>query len=294
VSDLGAPRAGQPRRDLEASLGEVLGSRREARWVLEDVAAGTGEMVPEDRVELAGRLVERRRNGEPLQYVLGHWPFRHLDLVVDGRALIPRPETEWLIDVALSELDRLVAAGAPPIVADLGTGTGAIALAIATERADHVVSVIATDNDPGALEVARTNTTRLAGLPGVAKVSLRLGAWWDAFEETERGTVTLVVSNPPYVAAAEWEGLDPVVRDHEPYRALVAGYGSDGTPGLAAVETIVEGASSWLARPGALVVEIAPGQGDAALLCAERAGALEAVVLDDLAGRPRALLARFG
>ena len=238
----------------------------------------------------ARQLAARRQAGEPLQYVLGHWPFRHLDLLVDRRALIPRPETEWVTDVALAELDRLVALGAPPRVVDLGTGTGAIALSVATERAAYGVEVTGTDLDPEALALARANHGRVAG---DARVTWRAGSWWDALETSERGRVTLVVANPPYVAPVEWELLDPVVRDHEPYGALVAGPGSDGTPGFAAVEAILFGAPAWLGRPAAAVLEIAPSQQAAAVRAAERCHSADARVLADPAGRPRALVARW-
>lgn len=280
--------ASPDRRALERSLAHVVGSRREASWLVEEALAGPDA----EAGERARRWAERRAAGEPLQYVLGHWPFRDLDLLVDPRALIPRPETEWLVDVALRELDRLLAAGAPPLVVDLGTGTGAIALSMAVERADHEVVVVATDAGSAPLDLARTNAARLGGRPGVDRVAFAHGSWWRALEPGLAGRVALAISNPPYVAALEWETLDPVVRDHEPYAALVAGAGSDGTPGFAAVEAVVTGAPRWLARPGALVVEIAPGQRDAALTCARHSGA-QAEVIDDLTGRPRALVARF-
>jgi release factor glutamine methyltransferase len=283
--------------DLERTLTVALGSPREARWVIEDAAGDGGRpaALSPDQADQARRMAERRASGEPLQYVLGHWPFRQLDLLVDSRALIPRPETEWLTDVALGELDRLLASGGAPTVVDLGTGSGAIALSIATERAAHGVGVIATDSDPAVLELARLNRDRVAlGQPAASEVRLRLGSWWAALDPADRGRISLAVANPPYVAAVEWELLDPVVRDHEPYAALVAAPGSDGTPGFGDVEAILDRAGEWLARPGAVVIEIAPAQADAALAASARLGASESQVLPDLAGRPRALVARFG
>jgi release factor glutamine methyltransferase len=285
------------RHDLERTLTVTLGSPREARWLIED-ATGEGARpgtVSQDQAERARRMAERRATGEPLQYVLGHWPFRQLDLLVDSRALIPRPETEWVTDVALVELDRMLASGGARKVVDLGTGTGAIALSIATERAAHGVEVIATDRDPAVLELARINRDRVALRHEAARrVELRVGSWWAALDPADRGRISLAVANPPYVAAIEWELLDPVVRDHEPYTALVAGPGSDATPGFADIEAILAGAGEWLARPGAAVIEIAPTQAEAALAAAERFGSTESRVLSDLAGRPRALVARFG
>jgi release factor glutamine methyltransferase len=275
--------------EVAESLRRTLGTR-EARWLLEDVGAGHGAETSVDQERRARQLAARRQAGEPLQYVLGHWPFRHLDLLVDPRALIPRPETEWVTDVALAELDRLVALGARPRVVDLGTGTGAIALSVATERASLGVEVTGTDLDPAALALARANHQRVAA---DARITWRLGSWWEAVAAMDRGQVSLVVANPPYVALLEWELLDPVVRDHEPYVALVAGPGSDGTPGFAAIEAILRDAASWLARPGAVVIEIAPSQEAAAILAAGRCGSADARVLVDLAGRPRALVARW-
>lgn len=291
------PRVGGERRELERPLTAALGSPREARWLVEDAAGAdtSGGALSEVQVARLRRLAERRVSGEPLQYVLGHWPFRELDLLVDSRALIPRPETEWVTDVALVELDRMLAGGGAPKVVDLGTGTGAIALSIATERSDHGVQVIATERDSAVLELARVNRDRVALRHDAARrVVLRVGSWWDALDPAERGRISLVVSNPPYVAAVEWELLDPVVRDHEPYTALVAGPGSDATPGFADIEAILAGAGAWLTRPGAAVIEIAPAQVAAALSAAERFGCTESRVLADLAGRPRALVARWG
>jgi release factor glutamine methyltransferase len=282
------------RRAVERSVIATVGSTREGRWLIDDVA-GSADRLSEAQAARAWALAKRRGDGEPLQYVLGHWPFRELDLLVDWRALIPRPETEWVTEVALVQLDRLLADGAAPTVVDLGTGTGAIALAIATERAAHQVEVTATDHDPAVLELARANQLRVAERhDGAQRVRFRVGSWWEALETEARGRVSLAVSNPPYVAAAEWELLDPVVRDHEPYGALVAGSGADGTPGFAAIETILQDAPGWLGRPGAVVIEIAPAQAPAARRAAEGLGSSEAVVLADLAGRPRALVARWG
>jgi release factor glutamine methyltransferase len=285
---------GPDRRSLERSLAAILGSDREARWIVEDAFDPDAGVAIGDAPSRARSLAQQRAGGEPLQYVLGHWPFRTLDLLVDRRALIPRPETEWVTDVALAELDRLLAVGGTPTVLDLGTGTGAIALSIAVERSGLGLHVIGTDIDPAALELAARNAERVAEREAAARaVVLRAGSWWEALEARERGRISLVVSNPPYVAAEDWTQLDPVVRDHEPYGALVADAGPDGTPGFACIEAILAGAGEWLSRPGAAVIELAPPQADAAVRAGERLGAAEAMVLPDLAGRPRALVARF-
>jgi len=156
------------------------------------------------------------------------------------------------------------------------------------------VRVFAADADAGALAVAAANRERVAAAePGAAgSVTLCCGDWWGALPPRLAGRVDLVVSNPPYVSEGEWPTLDPEVR-REPYRALVAPDGEDGTPGLAAVEAVVAGAPRWLARPGALVVEIAPHQAGPAAALARRAGFGEVAVRHDLAGRPRVLVGRL-
>jgi release factor glutamine methyltransferase len=225
-------------------------------------------------------MVERRRAGEPLQYAIGAWGFRRLDLFVDRRVLIPRPETEQVVEVACAELRRL--APSTPHVVDLGTGSGAIALSIALEvpRA----RVWATDVSRQALAVARAN---LAGLGGraAARVLLAEGDWFDALPGPLRGRVDLIVSNPPYIA--DGEVLPPEVADWEPRAALRA-----GPTGLEAIEVIVSEAPAWLARPAALVVEIAPDQAEPARALASAAGFADVAVRADLQGRPRALVGR--
>jgi release factor glutamine methyltransferase len=229
-------------------------------------------------------MVGRRVTGEPLQYVLGEWSFRTLDLMVDERVLIPRPETEVVTGVALDELDRLRAAGraGPARVADLGTGSGAIALSIAAER--DGVEVWATDVSADALMVASAN---LAGLGMRARVvRLAEGSWFGALPEELRGVLDIVVSNPPYVAATE--DLPADVSDWEPARAL-----RSGPSGREALEHLVDTAADWLRRPGVLVVELAPHQAPDLEDRARQRGYAEVTVVPDLAGRPRALVARL-
>ena len=229
-------------------------------------------------------MLERRLTGEPLQYVLGEWSFRTLELMVDRRVLIPRPETEVVAGVALDELDRLRAVdpARPSRIADLGTGSGAIALSIAAER--DRVEIWGTDVSPDALAVASAN---LAGLGMRARV-VRLveGSWFAALPHDLRGELDLVVSNPPYVAASE--SLPREVADWEPGLALVS-----GPTGLEALEHLVDRSVEWLRRPGALVLELAPDQAGLLERLARRRGYAEVRVVPDLAGRPRALAARL-
>lgn len=276
-------------RMLLAEARERLRSPVDARRIVERASGWEGaehhlrldEPVTVRSAAHFEQMVERRRKGEPLQYVLGAWSFRSLDLYVDARVLIPRPETESVVEAALGELRRL--APRSPLAVDLGTGSGAIALSIAREMPG--VEVWGVDRSPEALAVARANA---AGL-GRAGTSVRLveGSWFEPLPAILRGQVDVVVSNPPYVGEREVDDLPPEVAHWEPRSALVA-----GPTGLEQIEAIVQEAPAWLARPGALVVEIAPHQRDSAAALALGAGFLEAEVRPDVAGRARILVAR--
>ena len=306
---------GITRSALVAELADVLGAPHEARFIVDEVlglglALGhpdppTGPLE-EAAVAAARAMAARRASGEPLQYIFGHWPFRTLDLMVDDRVLIPRPETEQVVEVALGEALRLAEGRASwrglterragLFVIDVGTGSGAIALALATElRAGQVGAVGATDASTDALVVATSNlealrASRRGTLP---PVSFYEGSWLEPLPDAWRGRIDLVVSNPPYVSEDEWTVLSPEVR-REPRRALVAGSGRDGTPGLAGVEAVLAQARDWLRRPGVVVVELAPHQADAASELARQLGYAGVRVEPDLAGRRRALVARVG
>ncbi|HEV3327761.1 MAG TPA: HemK/PrmC family methyltransferase [Acidimicrobiales bacterium] len=270
---------------LLGELAATIGSRQEARWVLEELDA-RDDLDDVQRVGLARALAARRATGVPLQYVLGHWPFRDLDLLVDPRALIPRPETEVLVSLALERL----AARDGSVACDLGCGTGAIALSLAVEqrRRGRHVELHATDVDVLALELAMANAERA----GVGAISFHRGSWFEALPAGVRGRVDVCCSNPPYVSIAERRGL-AVELDFEPEGALVAADGTDGTPGFAAVEAVVSGARGWLAPGGTLLVEHADTHRDAATSLAARCGLDVVSDHDDLAGRPRVLEARM-
>jgi release factor glutamine methyltransferase len=298
---------GVARRDaLLGSTADRLGSAREARWILEHVEAHRAESASADELSRqVEALVARRMAGEPLQYVLGRWPFRSLELTVDPRVLIPRPETEQVVEVALAELSRIVGQAEPgpsPVAVDLGTGSGAIALALAIEggRRFPDLEVWATDVSADALAVAAQNLALLAsGETGVgggagagSRVQLAEGSWFAALPDGLEGRVDLIAANPPYVAESEYAELDPGVRDWEPRGALVAAAGSGGVGGMADIETIVAEAPRWLRPGGALVVEIAPGQADASIDAARRAGFRPVSTERDLAGQLRMLVAR--
>jgi release factor glutamine methyltransferase len=301
----GTTHCGDRRQAWLASTADRLGSDREARWILEHVEAGGGARLPADeRDRRVEALVRRRASGEPLQYVLGRWSFRSLELTVDPRVLIPRPETEQLVEVALAELDRICGgpasgavapSGPTPVCVDLGTGSGAIALALATEAGSRfpAIEVWATDASGDALAVASQNLEVLSRRDADAGARVRLtpGSWFDALPIGLMGRVDLIVANPPYVSVSEYAELDPEVRDWEPKEALVAASGAGGVGGMADIEEIVATAPRWLRSGGGLVVEIAPAQADPAVDVARRAGFAHVTTSTDLAGRFRMLVA---
>lgn len=231
---------------------------------------------PEELAEFKQRLL-RRAKREPLQYIEGHAAFRDLVLRVDRRVLIPRPETESLVQAVLDWAE-----GRDGLTAlDVGTGSGAIALALASEGPFR--RVVAVDLSAGALEVARANATEAA--PG-APVEFRPGSLYDAVAG-ERFDV--VVSNPPYVGEEERGTLDTEVRDWEPAAALFAGQG-----GLDVIRPLVGAAPEHLFPGGLLALEIGATQGDAVCALVRETGAFaEPRVVKDLAGRDRIVLAEL-
>jgi release factor glutamine methyltransferase len=252
--------AGVPdgRTDAEILVAHVLGVRRSALHEPER------ELDERAHAELA-RLVRRRREREPLQYVLGEWGFRRLTLRVDARALVPRPETEVVVERCLAALlgtER-------PRVLDVGTGCGAIALALADEH--RGVRVLALDASPAAAELARENAAR-TGLAD--RVEVVVGDVRDGL----RGRFDLVVSNPPYVRPDEVSALEPEIREHEPMRALVA----DGV-----TEAVAAAAFDALVAGGRLVLETAAGAAPALADLLGRLGYADVTVTTDLAGLDR-------
>jgi len=225
-------------------------------------------LSPEERERSRG-LVERRGRREPLAYVLGQWGFRRLTLKTDARALVPRPETEILVERALVLIEGLEA----PRILDVGTGSGAIALALADERPG--ARIVALDASADALALARENADS-CGL----EIELRQGDVRDSIE----GEFDLIVSNPPYVLPQEIETLDPEVRDWEPREALV---------GVGVPEALAERARGLLVPGGWLAVELGEGQqaGYAALL--GELGFEAVTITPDLTGRERVVEARW-
>ena len=256
-----------PRLDAELLLAHGLGLSRLELYTQFDRPLGEGELAE------CRELVRRRGTREPVAYVIGHWGFRRLDLMVDRRVLVPRPETELVVERCL----QLLEGGERPAVVDVGTGSGAIALAVKDERPD--ARVTACDISVDALAVAAANAERL-GLDVTFVQS-------DLLDQVEDGPFDLVVSNPPYVSAGEVDALEPEVAVHEPRLATVA-----GEDGLEVYRRLLPQAAERLAPGGWLVLEC--GAGQAAALVAELAGLGygDAEVDRDLAGIDRVVWAR--
>jgi release factor glutamine methyltransferase len=253
------------RLDAELLLAHALGVSRASLYA-------HAEDEPSDAVHDAFlRLADERMRGVPVAYLVGHREFWSLDLVVTPAVLVPRPETESLVELALERLERDTDA----LVADLGTGSGAIALAIARERPHS--RIVATDRSEAALDVARGNARRLA----IANVAFAAGDWYEALAER----FDVIVSNPPYVAAGD-PHLEGDVR-HEPVPALVA-----GTDGLDALRRIVAGAPRHLRAGGSLLVEHGFDQGDAVRRLFRESGFLDVETARDAGGRERVTLGR--
>jgi release factor glutamine methyltransferase len=253
---LGAAGVETPRLDAELLLAEATG------WDRARLAADPEAPIDPAAGRRFGEMVRRRWRREPVAYILGRKGFRNLELAVDHRALIPRPETELLVDVAL-ELR-------PRTVLDVGTGCGAVALAIADEIPG--AEVTATDASPAALDLARENARRLDldGRVGFVPGTLPPGGRFD-----------LVVANLPYVREDEWEGLAPEITVHEPREALVA-----GADGLNAIRAL-------LAEPppcGAIALEVGRGQGEAVCGLVAGAGFPSVETRRDLAGIERVVV----
>ncbi len=197
---------------LVAELIDAGLNRREARWLVEEFSPTDPEAIAAMRA--AG---QRRLEGEPIQYVLGHWPFRSLDLDLDPRVLIPRPESEELVGLAFDELMKRKAK--EPLILDLGCGSGAIGLSLLYELRQLGVnaSLVAVDSSPDALDVTRANAAK-HDLDDVTTVH---SSWFDSLDTALLGRVDLIVANPPYVGAAEFAMLDPIL-GYEPFSALVS------------------------------------------------------------------------
>ncbi|MBK1673351.1 protein-(glutamine-N5) methyltransferase, release factor-specific [Ectothiorhodospira shaposhnikovii] len=260
-----------PRLEAELLLAHVLGKDR--GWLY-----AHGDDILEDPDALAGfrALIRRRGEGEPVSYLLGCREFWSLNLTVRPGVLIPRPDTETLVEATLSRLPEDL----PVRLADLGTGTGAIALALAVERPQ--CRIVAVDRSPEALAVARENVARL-GLE--AQVECRQGSW---FEPLAGEQFDLIVSNPPYIAEADPHLVQGDLR-FEPLSALAS-----GPDGLTDIRRIIEQAPGHLGPGGALLLEHGMDQGEAVRALLEQRGFTEVDTVRDLAGRDRVTLGIMG
>jgi release factor glutamine methyltransferase len=247
-----------PRVDAEILLAHLLRTSRSAL-----LADGRRELDAEEQAALDG-LLARRAGREPLAYVLGEWGFRRLTLAVDARVLVPRPETEIVVERCLAR----VAVLDEPRVLDVGTGSGAIALAIADEHPGARVTGM--DASGHALAVARENAVRTG-----VEVELVEG---DLFAGLPAGPWDVVVSNPPYVSPGEIGSLEPEVRDWEPRDALV---------GVGATDAVAEEARAVLRPGGFLVLEVADGDASRVSALLRDLGYSGVESTKDLAGRDR-------
>ncbi|MDB4917385.1 MAG: protein-(glutamine-N5) methyltransferase, release factor-specific [Gemmatimonadetes bacterium] len=261
----------------------IIGDRTEARDLLALMqgrprhwpAISASELLTRHESDAAERAAKKRASGAPLEYAAGKAAFRHLTLNVDERVLIPRPETEVLVDIVL-DLTRDTSGG---IAVDVGTGSGAIALALASEG--RFESVIATDISLDALHVARANAVQL-GIP----VDFRHGSLLTPV--TERN-VRAIVSNPPYIAHDEADALPVAVRDWEPSVALFSGAG-----GMATTSELIRASAAVLASGGILALEVDVRRAAVVVEHLASHGAYESVrVLLDLTGRERFVAARL-
>ena len=271
-----------------------LGNEQEARWLCEhasgldrvELDAARDEVVSQRCGVALRAMVARRLTGEPLQYVMKSWAFRHLDVLVDNRVLIPRPETEVVVQAALDLAREMISkANSKLRVADLGTGSGVIGLSLASELPRGSNEVWLTDLSADALEVARANLAGLGLINGDVRVAQ--GSWFAALPSELKNSFDLIVSNPPYIALYD-PSVESSVLNHEPHLALFA-----GSDGLDAYREIISHADEWLATDGWIVLEIGHQQGDAVRELLAQNSFKQIEIRKDLAGRDRIALAKI-
>lgn len=259
-----------PRLNAELLAGHALGLPRMQLYLQFE------RLLPERELELIRPLIRRRAQREPLQHIIGSVEFAGVTLKVDRRALIPRPETEYLVEL----LGEAFGAQSPAKMIDLGTGTGALALALAAKWPD--AEVWATDISEEALALAEENRTAL-GLS--ERVKLLQSDWFAALPPGER--FDLIVANPPYLTAAEVAETQPEVQDHEPAIAL-----STAEDGMDALGALVNGARAWLAPGGLIAMETGIAQHPRLVEMFTGAGFGDIESRQDLTERDRFVFAR--
>jgi release factor glutamine methyltransferase len=263
------------RLDAEVLLAEAIG------WDRARLAASPNLEMPPAAARSFGEMVRRRLRREPVAYIVGRKGFREIELAVDPRVLVPRPETELLVELALEDLPRRVL--------DVGTGSGAIALAVASERPE--CEVVATDTSAAALEVARANAERLGLTERVELIEGTLPA---------AGEFDLVLANLPYVSERDWPALGPEVTEWEPREALLAG--PDGLDAIRAFLSLLPHRLRLYPRiarikakspMGCLALEVGDGQAVAVGELVREAGFSAVEVRKDLAGIERVVVGRL-
>ena len=278
---------------LRVSAAELV-NEQEARWLCEHASGlergefdGARDEVVSERCGVALRaMIAQRLAGEPLQYVMKSWAFRHLDVLVDNRVLIPRPETEVVVQVAIDLANEMLRKLKPKLcVADLGTGSGVIGLSLASELPRGSTEVWLTDLSADALEVARAN---LAG-SGLINSDVRIvqGSWFAALPSELKNSFDLIVSNPPYIGVYD-PSIEASVRNYEPHLALFA-----GLDGFDAYREIIAQAGDWLVTDGWLVLEIGHQQGDSVRELLAQNNFKQIEIRQDLAGRDRIAIAKI-
>ena len=269
-----------------ATTVQQLGNAQEARWLCEhasgmdsaEFSAEQDQLVTVACAKSLHLMVRDRLSGVPLQYVMKRWAFRHLDVMVDERVLIPRPETEQVVQIALDLARKIESNGALRVV-DLGTGSGVIGLSMAFELGADAAHVWLTDASVDALDVARANMVGIGR--AAANVRVTHGSWWNALPQDLAGRIDIAICNPPYIAQDSSE-VAPDVHMYEPHSAL---YAHDN--GLADLRTVIEGAATWLKNSGWLVLEIGYQQGADVLAMMTASGLVGAEIKQDLSGRDR-------
>jgi release factor glutamine methyltransferase len=265
-------RVENPRLNAELLLAQCLGFSRETLY------ANLRREIQTEEKKALDELLRRRMAGEPLQYLLGHQEFWSVDLKVDPRVLIPRPETEVLVDQALSIL--ATPSGRVPRVLDIGTGSGAIVIALTNEFEE--IFAVATDISQEALQVAKENARKV----GVGqRIRFVRGDLLHPFRPLTDGVFDLILSNPPYICRSDIEGLTREVKDHEPRLAL-----DGGEDGLDFYRQMSRQVPSYLRKGGWLLVEIGQGQGTEISALLEQSGCFSAPELvRDLSGIERVI-----
>jgi release factor glutamine methyltransferase len=276
-------------------------SQREIDWLLKSVANLDSltlrlELIAADRsVELTMPLdrlsalwIDRVEQRKPVQYLVGMTYWRDFELVVSPAVLIPRPETESIIDIALAASNSIQKTG---IWVDLGTGSGAIAIGLA--RVLPNAKIYAVDISSAGLEIAKLNATRLGLINNTAapvdqRINFSQGNWWSSLSQLQ-GKVAGMISNPPYIPAATVLQLQPEVVKHEPHLAL-----DGGLDGLDAIRVLVDTAPDYLQPGGIWLIEMMAGQGAAVVeLLSQQGSYTQIEIIDDLAGFDRFVLAKL-